>query len=154
MTVCPVAPIRFTIEPTPTAPDRINHPSHYGHGKIEVAVAMDLLGAPEQWLGHALKYACRAPHKGSEIEDLRKAIWCTEHAVELGAHWQTPLRLTPLRLTAREVIADALSAGIPDDASGPSADVRALTVLLIRWLVTMVGESPVERLRAALDGAK
>ncbi len=62
----------------------VDHPNHYMKGKIEVAVAMDVLGEPSQWLGHALKYACRAPHKGHLFEDLRKAIWCARRAVSIG----------------------------------------------------------------------
>ncbi len=53
---------------------------------------MDLLYGPTQWLGHALKYACRAPHKGKELEDLRKAIWCARHAFTTGGHHATTTR--------------------------------------------------------------
>lgn len=88
--------------------EKVNHPSHYGHGLIEVAVAMDLLGDPWQWLGHALKYACRAPHKGQEEDDIRKAIWCARHAIACDPDVTWPR----LRMQDRRVIAEALAAGV------------------------------------------
>lgn len=90
--------------------DNINHPSHYGHGRVEVAVAMDILGAPWQWLGHALKYACRAPHKGQEREDIKKAIWCVRHALELDRNVTWPNTDPQKRL----VLARALRDGVSD----------------------------------------
>ena len=90
--------------------DNINHPSHYGHGRVEVAVAMDILGAPWQWLGHALKYACRAPHKGQEREDIKKAIWCVSHALELDPNVTWP----DVAMRDRSVLAHALRDGVSD----------------------------------------
>lgn len=54
--------------------DVVNHPPHYTHGKIE---CIDVI---EDWklgyhLGNALKYICRAKHKGAPKQDLDKAIW-------------------------------------------------------------------------------
>ena len=78
---------RYVEASKPSAVEVVNHPNHYNHGRVEIAVAMDVLGQPAQWLGHALKYACRAPHKGKLKEDLKKAVWCARHAVELNATW-------------------------------------------------------------------
>lgn len=65
--------------------DNVNHPSHYNKGGVEVAFAMDLiLGSTAHWFGHALKYTCRAPHKGKLVEDLRKAVWCARRGI--GKH--------------------------------------------------------------------
>lgn len=55
-------------------PEKVNHPAHYNAGNIEV------IDAIEDWklgfsLGNAVKYIARAAHKGSAIEDLRKAVW-------------------------------------------------------------------------------
>lgn len=52
--------------------DIVNHPPHYTFGTIEV------LDAIEDWElgyhgGNVVKYLARAPHKGSELEDLKKA---------------------------------------------------------------------------------
>ena len=54
--------------------DSVNHPKHYTFGKFEV---IDVI---EDWklgfcLGNTIKYIARSPHKGSQIEDLRKAQW-------------------------------------------------------------------------------
>lgn len=60
--------------------DPINHPSHYTFGKIEVIEVI------EDWnldynRGNAVKYIARAPHKGSELEDLKKARWYLDRAI-------------------------------------------------------------------------
>jgi hypothetical protein len=52
--------------------DPVNHPTHYTFGKIEV------LDAIEDWkldyhLGNCVKYIARCQHKGSAIQDLKKA---------------------------------------------------------------------------------
>jgi hypothetical protein len=59
----------------------VDHPSHYNVGKIEVITAID------DWkldfcLGNAVKYIARANHKGHKIDDLKKAIWYLNHAIE------------------------------------------------------------------------
>lgn len=61
--------------------DSINHPAHYTHGKYEV---IDVI---EDWklgyhLGTVLKYIGRAGHKNSKLEDLMKARWFLERAIE------------------------------------------------------------------------
>lgn len=60
--------------------EAVNHPSHYNQG-IE---AIDVI---ESWglnfsLGNAIKYILRAPHKGKELEDLRKAKWYLEREIK------------------------------------------------------------------------
>lgn len=50
--------------------ERVNHPQHYGG-----------MGLPF-CLGNALKYICRAPHKGAEREDLEKARWYLQRACD------------------------------------------------------------------------
>lgn len=129
--------------------EKVNHPNHYMHhymqGRIEVAVAMDVLGDASQWLGHALKYACRASHKGNEIEDLRKAIWCAEHACDLGGKWPTSLTRGQ-----RQAVADALCKGINFNAPGILGKVRIETAKLIQGIVLESGASTYELL-AALD---
>lgn len=61
--------------------DSVNHPKHYNTGKIEVITAID------EWklgfaLGNTIKYIARAAHKGSELEDLKKARWYLNHRIE------------------------------------------------------------------------
>jgi uncharacterized protein DUF3310 len=62
------------------ADDPIN-PAHYRIGKIQPIEAID------DWqldfsLGNAVKYIARARHKGSELEDLKKAAWYLNHRIE------------------------------------------------------------------------
>jgi hypothetical protein len=61
--------------------DPVNHPSHYTFGQIEVIEVI------EDWnldyhRGNAVKYIARAPHKGNELEDLQKAQWYLNRAIE------------------------------------------------------------------------
>jgi predicted HAD superfamily Cof-like phosphohydrolase len=89
---------------------------------MEVAVAMDLLNYPSQWLGHALKYACRSPHKGKEFEDLKKAIWCVRRAVSAGScKWEQWLEKPRL-----QTIRDALLLGVPEERTWTRAFINAL----------------------------
>lgn len=60
--------------------DPVNHPAHYTIGAIEVIDAL------EAWelgfhLGNAVKYIARAAHKGSLLEDLRKARWYLDREI-------------------------------------------------------------------------
>ena len=56
-----------TVEP-------VDHPSWYTQGKIEVIDF--LLDQKLDWCsGNVVKYVCRAPYKGKELNDLRKARW-------------------------------------------------------------------------------
>jgi hypothetical protein len=54
-------------------PDMVNHPPHYTTGKIEVLDFILDKFADDYLLGQVCKYISRARHKGSELEDLRKA---------------------------------------------------------------------------------
>lgn len=60
--------------------DPVNHPPHYNTSSIE---PIDVI---EAWnlgfcLGNTVKYIARAPHKGSEIEDLKKARWYLDRRI-------------------------------------------------------------------------
>ena len=61
--------------------DKINHPSHYTAGSIEV---YDFI---EAWnldfsIGNVVKYVSRAPYKGTKLDDLKKAEWYLKKAIE------------------------------------------------------------------------
>lgn len=63
----------------------VDHPAHYNQGgpigpdgsaQFEAIKLIEDLGwGFEFCMGNALKYALRAPHKGSEVEDLKKCQW-------------------------------------------------------------------------------
>ncbi len=65
----------------PQLKEKVNHPSHYNVGKIET---IDFLEDQNFGfhLGNAIKYICRAAYKGSETEDINKAIWCLNRYIE------------------------------------------------------------------------
>lgn len=62
--------------------DIINHPEHYTKGGIEVRDFID------SWRldfnsGNVIKYVVRAPYKGTELQDLKKAQNYLNHLIEL-----------------------------------------------------------------------
>ena len=61
--------------------DLINRPPHYTYGRHEVIDVIEGWGLGYH-LGNAVKYIARCNHKGSKVEDLKKAIWFLER--ELG----------------------------------------------------------------------
>ncbi len=75
--------------------ERVNHPAHYG-GESNRFEAIKII---EGWglgfafcIGNALKYICRAPHKGTALEDMRKALWYLDRAAgDPNPHWPAPL---------------------------------------------------------------
>ena len=61
--------------------DMVNHPPHYTFGKFEHVVVV------ENWelgyhLGNCTKYMMRAVHKNNLIEDLKKASWYLDRAIQ------------------------------------------------------------------------
>lgn len=59
--------------------DNVNNPSHYNQGDIECIDGIQAALTKEEFKGYckgnAMKYNWRAGHKGSEKEDIQKAIW-------------------------------------------------------------------------------
>lgn len=68
--------------------DQVNHPSHYKQGRVEaIEVIEDVVaGAPNPvtgyLVGQALKYLLRAWHKGNTMQDLQKAAWYLNRAID------------------------------------------------------------------------
>lgn len=66
--------------------DKVNHPSHYNHGKYEVIDILQDQLTVDEFNGfckaNALKYILRAGYKGDASEDYKKAIWYLEMLVE------------------------------------------------------------------------
>lgn len=61
--------------------DPVNQPAHYTMGKIEVydfIKAWDLSFAE----GNVVKYLVRSPHKGNQLQDLKKARWYLEQLIK------------------------------------------------------------------------
>ena len=61
--------------------DLVNDPPHYKHGGIET---IDYIEAKELnfHLGNAVKYISRANHKGTPLQDIRKAIWYLQRELD------------------------------------------------------------------------
>lgn len=73
----------FGSEPTHKPNPSIDHPQHYGgeenpYEAIKVIEAWNLDFA----LGNVVKYINRAGKKGSKLEDLKKAQWYMNRAIE------------------------------------------------------------------------
>ena len=60
--------------------DEVNRPDHYTLGKIEV---YDFIKAWELSFaeGNVVKYVVRAPHKGTQLKDLKKARWYLDQLI-------------------------------------------------------------------------
>lgn len=80
----------------------VDHPSHYGgdtkYEAIKVIHDWGLGGGFT--IGSALKYLCRAPHKGSEEVDLRKALWYIRYAASKSYLRPEPSLLGPDEVAA------------------------------------------------------
>lgn len=68
--------------------DVVNHPNHYNEYSFEVIDVIDEVvpNFDSQISGHiqnAIKYIFRAPFKENETEDLKKAVWYLQHAIDL-----------------------------------------------------------------------
>jgi hypothetical protein len=61
--------------------DMVNHPPHYKAGGIET---IDFIEAKAlgYHLGNVVKYVTRSDHKGNKLEDLKKAQWYLNRAIE------------------------------------------------------------------------
>jgi len=66
--------------------DMVNHPPHYTQGGIETIEYLEAKLTPEAFIGYlqgnCLKYLSRAAHKGSAIEDFKKAQWYINRLVK------------------------------------------------------------------------
>lgn len=63
-------------------PERVDHPAHYGgsdnpHEPIKIIEHYGLGFC----LGNAIKYILRAPNKGAQIEDFKKARWYLDREI-------------------------------------------------------------------------
>lgn len=63
--------------------DPVNNPSHYTYGNIECIDFLDSCGYGLDFcLANAIKYLTRCKHKGTMVQDIKKAIWYASHAVQ------------------------------------------------------------------------
>jgi Protein of unknwon function (DUF3310) len=63
--------------------ETVHHPLHYG-GEDNPYEAIKVIEAHSLGfcLGNVVKYILRAPHKGSTLDDLKKARWYLDHEIQ------------------------------------------------------------------------
>lgn len=66
--------------------DAVNHPTHYCQGGIEcidaIRASLGLEGFIAYCRGNIQKYLWRADFKGAKLEDMKKAAWYLNRAIE------------------------------------------------------------------------
>lgn len=62
--------------------EAVNHPAHYGGDTTYEAIKVITAWGLGFELGSAVKYICRAEHKGAPVQDLEKAVWYLQHEIE------------------------------------------------------------------------
>lgn len=62
--------------------DLVNHPKHYTFGKYEVIDVLQDWFPNEPLLWQVVKYVARANHKGLKVQDLEKARFYLNKAIE------------------------------------------------------------------------
>ena len=60
--------------------EMVNHPAHYNAGSLEVIDAIDGLNLGF-YEGTITRYLCRYKHKGTPIQDLKKARWYLDRLI-------------------------------------------------------------------------
>jgi len=63
-------------------PDPVNHPSHYTFGRFEVIDVLQDWFPSSPLLWQIVKYVARAQHKGNMLQDLKKAQFYLNKAIE------------------------------------------------------------------------
>ena len=81
--VCKTVQVNTAVEPGDVVTvDMVNHPPHYNFGNIEIIDAIEDWGLSYH-LGNTVKYVARAEHKGTLLEDLKKARWYLDRKIQL-----------------------------------------------------------------------
>jgi hypothetical protein len=62
--------------------DKINHPPHYGGDVVYEAIKVIEAWQLDFHVGNVVKYLSRAGKKGDRLEDLEKAAWYLNRAIE------------------------------------------------------------------------
>jgi len=70
----------------PASGDMVNHPPHYTQGSVEcieaIRASLGLEGFVAYCRGNVQKYLWRSEHKGKTVEDMKKAAWYLDRAIE------------------------------------------------------------------------
>ena len=121
--------------------DPINHPTHYTASPYEAITVIESVGSG-YCRGNALKYLCRAPHKGSEAADLRKAAWYVRRLVTAREAF------TPMDTTGAYAVAESWAS---------CSETRHDAILSLLTSKDYMGDGPddfdAEAVAVALDAA-
>lgn len=97
--------------------EKVNHPNHYntdGEKDESGSSEFEAIKVIEDWgfgigfcFGNALKYICRAEHKGSKLRDLKSAKWYLDRAdkalfeldFELVSTYDLKCKIFPMRVS-------------------------------------------------------
>ena len=104
--------------------ETVNHPAHYGGDVPYEPIKLIVDWGLGFCAGNALKYIMRAPHKGSEAEDLAKARWYLHKAIEVDERIHNSSR-QPRKLNPYDAIAYWKTRGLTD-ATGRAVEYIAL----------------------------
>lgn len=72
-------------------PDMVNHPPHYGSHPSGVD-CIDVVEHFDFNVGNAIKYLWRHREKGDPLQDLKKARWYVDRAIQKLEKEQNPLQ--------------------------------------------------------------
>ena len=129
--------------------DPVNHPSHYTqyeHEVIELTEQLDFC------VGNACKYILRAPYKGNEIQDLRKALWYIDRSVK--AQSLVPHQAREVSMSFNDPIVFKLVCAYPCDRLATWTPTRDRLDLVKQMIEKRILELEIEALRkqkAALE---
>lgn len=68
--------------------DMVNNPPHYKSGGMEAIEVIEAFFPDNYHLGNVFKYLARAGKKNDRIEDMMKARWYLQRAIDNAHDWK------------------------------------------------------------------
>lgn len=68
--------------------DMVNDPPHYKSGGMEAIDVIEAFFPDNYHLGNVFKYLARAGKKHNRIEDMEKAAWYLQRAIDNARAWK------------------------------------------------------------------
>lgn len=133
-----------------TKNDPVEHPAHYTSYPHEVIELTEHLGF---CLGNAVKYILRAPFKGNELQDLKKARWYIERIVESGNGFASEILINEedfemfhelVKTYKSEIVEHLVVAAMEENDGYADADVDYALELLDARIAKLSGNEPEE----------
>ena len=139
-----------------TKNDPVSHPAHYAQYPHEVIELTEHLGF---CLGNAVKYILRAPFKGNELQDLKKARWYIERIVNSGDDFASEILINEedfeafhelVKTYKSEIVEHLVGAAMEENGGYADADVDYALELLDDRIAKLSGEEPQEEPRESV----